>query len=201
MRPRIDPARLAAIAPTELRPGEDAVARFVAEVEAVAGTAEVVARGDAVDAAERAVLAHRPLRVVLTADLDARREALAGRLETVGVEVVHYEQADRATVAEADVAVTGCVAAVAATGSIVTGGAAGRGGALIAPVHVCLVERRRLFDGLLDVLRALPAIGVGSALSFQSGPSRTADIEKTLILGMHGPKAVHVVVVEGDADS
>ncbi len=201
MRPRIDPARLAAIAPTELRPGEDAVARFVAEVEAVAGTAEVVARGDAVDAAERAVLAHRPLRVVLAADLDARREALAGRLETVGVEVVHYEQADRATVAEADVAVTGCVAAVAATGSIVTGGAAGRGGALIAPVHVCLVERRRLFDGLLDVLRALPAIGVGSALSFQSGPSRTADIEKTLILGMHGPKAVHVVVVEGDADS
>lgn len=197
-RPRIDGARLAAIAPTELRPGEDPVARFVAEVEAVAGTAEVVTRGEAAEALERAVLAAQPLRVVLAADLDGRRDDLEERLTAHGIDVLRYEDgvSDREALAAADVAVTGCLAAVAATGSIVTGGAAGRGGALIAPVHVCVVERRRLFDGLLDVLRALPAIGVGSALSLQSGPSRTADIEKTLILGMHGPKAVHVVVVD-----
>ena len=69
----------------------------------------------------------------------------------------------------------------------------------MAPHHVCLVESRRLFGGLLSLLRALPRIGAASGMALQSGPSRTADIEKTLILGMHGPKTVHVVVVDDGA--
>lgn len=201
MRRPLDPAMLARIAPTELRPGEDPVARFVAELTAVSGTAEVVTRAGTLEALERAAMAGEPRRAILTADLDSRRAALAERLEARGVEVLLYEQAvaDRAALAAADVAVTGCQAAVAATGSVLAGGAQGRAGALIAPRHVCLVERRRLFGGLLALLRALPDIAPGSAIALQSGPSRTADIEKTLILGMHGPKAVHAVVVDDPA--
>lgn len=51
-------------------------------------------------------------------------------------------------------------------------------------------------DGLLAVLRHAGTLGV-SGMAFQSGPSRTADIEKTLVLGMHGPKRVHVVLLNG----
>ena len=45
--------------------------------------------------------------------------------------------------------------------------------------------------GLAEALRRLPA---GSMAAFQSGPSRTADIEKKLILGMHGPGVTHVII-------
>jgi L-lactate dehydrogenase complex protein LldG len=100
-----------------------------------------------------------------------------------------------------DATVTGCLAAVAATGSIVTGGAAGRGGALVAPLHVCVVERRRFVDGLADLMRIVARLGGGSMIALQTGPSRTADIEKTLIIGVHGPKRVHVVLLDGILDN
>ncbi|MCB0882227.1 MAG: LUD domain-containing protein [Thermoleophilia bacterium] len=197
----LDPALLARIAPTELAPGEDPIARFRREVEAVSGVVTVTARGGVVDALESAVMEHWPGRVTLAADLDAYRDPLRERLVPRGIDADDYEVVarDRARAEATDVAVTGCVAAVAGTGSILTGGASGRGGALVAPHHVCLVESRRLFGGLLSLLRALPRIGAASGMALQSGPSRTADIEKTLILGMHGPKTVHVVVVDDGA--
>jgi L-lactate dehydrogenase complex protein LldG len=102
---------------------------------------------------------------------------------------------DREVVRGLVATVTGCLAAVAATGSVVTGGAAGRAGALVAPLHVAVVREAQIVDGLSGLLRVLPSLGGGSGVALQSGPSRTADIEKTLILGMHGPKAVHVVLV------
>lgn len=194
----IDPAVLARIAPSELAPGEDRIARFRREVEAVSGVVTVVGRDGVVDALEAAVMEHLPGRVTLAADLDAHREPLRDRLVARGIDAADYEVVarDRVRTEATDVAVTGCVAAVAGTGSILTGGASGRGGALVAPHHVCLVESRRLCGGLLSLMRALPRIGAASAMALQSGPSRTADIEKTLILGMHGPKTVHCVVVD-----
>ena len=193
----MDPALLARITPTELGPGQDPVERFRREVEAVSGTVTVVERDGAIDALEQAVMAHSPLRVTLAADLGGHRGPLADRLAERDLDADHYEDVagNRGRIADTDVAVSGCLAAVAATGSILTGGASGRGGALVAPHHVCLVETRRLFPGLQALLRALPDVGAASAVALQSGPSRTADIEKTLILGMHGPKTVHVVVV------
>jgi len=192
-----DPALLARIAPTELRPGEDPVTRFVREARLVQTAVEVTTRDRLAAAVTQALRAEGARRVAVAADLAPLRYEMAARLREAGIEAVRYEDVapDRDAVRDLDATVTGCMAAVAATGSIVTGGAAGRGGALVAPVHVCVVERSRLFDGLLALLRALPDLGAASAIALQTGPSRTADIEKTLILGMHGPKAVHVVVV------
>lgn len=196
---RPDPMELARISPTECRPGEDVVARFMAEITAVQGTVERVRRDQVAAAVARAVRAEDAQQVALTVDLDAHRRAIAEALADEGVGVVDYAEVarDRDRLGRLDATVTGCQAAVAATGSILTGAAtAGRAGALIAPLHVCLVEERRIFPGLLSVMRALPDLAPGSALALQSGPSRTADIEKTLILGMHGPRTVHVVIVE-----
>ena len=102
---------------------------------------------------------------------------------------------DRAGALEA--VVTGCTAAVAATGSIITtAGEAGRAAALIAPVHVCVVRASDLVDGIHELMTGGRLDPAGSLIAFQSGPSRSADIEKTLILGVHGPGRVHVVLVE-----
>ena len=191
-------AELYDLAPTEMRPGEDPVTRFIAELEAVSGTASRVGRDGLVADVLAALAKVEAQRVALAADLGGARDELAAALRDAGLEVSMYEDVapDRATSRNLDATVTGCIAAVAATGSILTGGASGRAGALIAPTHVCVVEEPRILDGLLATLRLAATLGA-SGMALQSGPSRTADIEKTLILGMHGPKYVHCTVLDG----
>jgi L-lactate utilization protein LutC len=187
------------MAPTELAPHEDALTRFQAELELAGGTSMRVSAAELIGEITTALAAAGAHRIALTADLDDARPAIAQALETARYDVVDYEAVagDRSGVRELDATVTGCLAAVAATGSIVTGGAAGRGGALVAPTHVCVVEIRRVVDGLVSLMRLAPRLGAGSMMAVQTGPSRTADIEKTLIIGVHGPKRVHVVLLDG----
>jgi L-lactate utilization protein LutC len=186
-------------APTELRAGEDPTERFLTEAAAVSAT---VARVDPADLGPAIVSTLREMgaqRIALTADLEDARHPLFLTLTNADFDVFRYENIapERAAAGMLDATVTGCVAAIAATGSIVTGGPAGRAGGLIAPNHICVVEHARLVSGLAEFLRGPARLEGISSLSLQSGPSRTADIEKTLVLGVHGPCAVHVVLLEG----
>ena len=69
------------------------------------------------------------------------------------------------------------------------------------PVHLAIVNSQEIVDTLDDVflLRRLDYLrnggDMGSYLNFISGPSRTADIEQTLVVGVHGPKEVHMVIL------
>jgi hypothetical protein len=121
----------------------------------------------------------------------------AGRL---GVTCAEH---DPPTAATAALGVTGSVAAVAATGSVVLDAAraGGRGASLLPPMHLCVVRASTVVATPGDVLRA---IGTGapppSNLVLVTGPSRTGDIEQILTVGVHGPAAVHVVVLDGSPD-
>ena len=194
-----EPAELWRIAPTELRPDEDPHTRFLAEVAKVSGTSARCTSAELVEEIVRQIGSSPRQQIALTADLGDARPVIGRALIDAGHDVYDYERIadDRQTVRHLDVTVTGCLAAVAATGSIVTGGSAGRGGALVAPTHICVVEARRVVAGLADLMRLAPRLGAGSMIALQSGPSRTADIEKTLIIGVHGPKRVHVIVLDG----
>jgi L-lactate utilization protein LutC len=187
------------MAPTELAPHQDALTRFAAELELAGGTSMRVGATELIGEITATLAAAGAHRIALAADLDDARPVLTAALEAARFDVVAYEAVagDRRAVQELDATVTGCLAAVAATGSIVTGGAAGRGGALLAPLHVCVVETRRVVDGLASLMRLAPRLGAGSMMAIHTGPSRTADIEKTLIIGVHGPKRVHVVLLDG----
>ncbi len=104
----------------------------------------------------------------------------------------------------ADVGLTGTDYALAETGSLVILPRQGlsRLVSLVPPVHVALVRPEEVLETLHDLflLRRLEFKRydgeMGSYLNFITGPSRTADIEMTIVQGVHGPKSVHLVLIE-----
>jgi L-lactate dehydrogenase complex protein LldG len=98
-----------------------------------------------------------------------------------------------AGVRECDLGVTGCDCLVAQTGSIIvsTLSAGGRALSVLPPVHLVIARREQIVPDLasgLALLRKRYDKHWPSALSVITGPSRTADIEKILVMGAHGPK-------------
>lgn len=105
--------------------------------------------------------------------------------------------ASRAAQAGAEVGLTGCAGAIAETASLVMLEAPGRprAASLLPPVHVAIVCADALHATMADYFRAqAQAMAASSSCTFITGPSRTADIELTLTLGIHGPGRVVVVI-------
>ena len=103
--------------------------------------------------------------------------------------------------ASCDVSITGCEYLVARTGSIVMSAAqqSGRTASVYAPIHICIAYNSQMLFDVKDALLFLKEKYAGSFpsfITFASGPSRTADIEKTLVTGVHGPKEVYCFLVE-----
>ena len=100
-----------------------------------------------------------------------------------------------------DAAITSCEALVARTGSIImsSGQQSGRTTSVYAPIHVCIAYTNQLVYDVKDGLQLIKEKYTGripSLVTFATGPSRTADIEKTLVVGVHGPKEVYVFLIE-----
>jgi L-lactate dehydrogenase complex protein LldG len=103
--------------------------------------------------------------------------------------------------ADCDVSITGCECLVARTGSIVLSAAqqSGRNTSVYAPIHICVAYTRQLVYDVKDALQVVKekyGDQLPSLITFATGPSRTADIEKTLVVGVHGPKEVYLFLVE-----
>jgi len=103
--------------------------------------------------------------------------------------------------AHADASITGCEWLVARTGSIVMSAAqkSGRTASVYAPVHICIAFTNQVVYDIKDALNAARekyGNNLPSLITFATGPSRTADIEKTLVVGVHGPKEVYLFLVE-----
>ena len=102
---------------------------------------------------------------------------------------------------QCDVSITGCEALVARTGSMVLSSAqpVGRTVSVYAPVHICIAYTSQIVYDIKDalmVLRNKYGAVLPSMITFATGPSRTADIEKTLVVGVHGPKEVFCFLVD-----
>ena len=104
------------------------------------------------------------------------------------------------------VGVTGALAAIAETGTLVlaSGPESPTSLALVPPVHVAVVPTNRLLGTYEESWAILRARGAGAgkelfmprAVNWITGPSRTADIEQTLLLGAHGPQRLFIVLVD-----
>ena len=96
---------------------------------------------------------------------------------------------------EADACITDCEAAVARTGTFVFSSRQnhGRVAPVFFPVHIVVVTPNQILNDIENALNMVQRKYNGqlpSMLNFNTGPSRTADIEKTLVTGVHGPKEV-----------
>ena len=103
--------------------------------------------------------------------------------------------------ADCDAAVTTCEALIARTGSMLmsTGQESGRTVSVYAPVHICVASSSQLVYDVKDgfqVLKDKYGNKLPSFITLATGPSRTADIEKTLVVGVHGPKEVFCFLVD-----
>jgi L-lactate dehydrogenase complex protein LldG len=104
---------------------------------------------------------------------------------------------DKRALEQCDAGLTECDALVAHTGSVLvtSRSAGGRALSVLPPHHVVLARREQLLPGLPDAFALLKARYDGnypSMISFITGPSRTGDIERILVLGAHGPKKLTI---------
>ncbi len=98
------------------------------------------------------------------------------------------------------VGITGCFCAIAETGTLMLCGSPDNPAtvSLLPETHIALVPVSRIVAGMEEGF-ALARAELGQlprAVNFISGPSRTGDIEQTIVLGAHGPYRVHLILVE-----
>ena len=168
----------------------DLAARFRARAEESASTCDRVAvMADAPGAVARYLAAHRL----------PRSGCVWPRLAGLDWKAAGLELEPRAAKGGDLVGVTGAFCALAETGTLamVSGPDTPASASLLPETHVALVPLARLVPHMEDAWDLMRAeLGrLPRAVNYISGPSRTADIEQTLVLGAHGPYRVHIVLV------
>lgn len=137
-------------------------------------------------------------RIALPVSPFLRQLDVQRHLNLAGFEVGRWDRLSADEVFDFDCGVTDVYCAVAETGSLVMRADPdhGRVLSLAAPVHVAIVQPKDLVPDLVDLFEKLQREGTGSGITLISGPSKTSDIETTLVTGVHGPMRVIVFVLQ-----
>jgi L-lactate dehydrogenase complex protein LldG len=154
---------------------------------------------------EHEAAAHARLAALRDAEGWQRVAGHRGGLSTTGAECLGLPVLwtdggyDKLALERCDVGITECDVLVAQTGSLVVTSASSGGRALsvLPPHHVVLARRDQLVPDLPAAFRLLQdryGTKYPSMISFVTGPSRTGDIERILVLGAHGPKKLTVLL-------
>lgn len=101
-----------------------------------------------------------------------------------------------------DAGITSAQAGIAETGTLVLDSSVERNRlvSLVPPIHIAILDASKIFLTLGETLAALHSgPELSPAITFITGPSRTADIELTLTLGVHGPQQLYVIINKGGA--
>lgn len=116
----------------------------------------------------------------------------------LSADVVRWDgsEAMRAACERAVLGITGCAWAVAATGSVALYSTAATGllPSVLPPAHLVLLRAEDVVATVADGLNRVPRPAMPALMKLVTGPSMTADIEGTLVTGVHGPGRVGVIV-------
>lgn len=169
--------------------GKDLLARFRLKAESLASSVAVVAEQSAVPAAVARYLAAGNLGklAVVSGDIAALDWAGSG-----------LQVAARPAVDSDQVGISGCFCAIAETGTLMllSGPDSPATVSLLPETHIALVPVARIVATMEEAFALLRTErgALPRAVNFISGPSRTGDIEQTIVLGAHGPCRVHLIL-------
>ncbi len=133
---------------------------------------------------------------------DVPEGSLRGDLAARGYQVSEWgEEHCAQRVYETDASVTDCRYGIADTGALLvwSDSGFGRSTTLTVPLHIVLLPAPRIVADLIDALPRVRRDAGGlipSNVVIINGPSKTADIEMNLVTGVHGPKFLHVIVID-----
>lgn len=124
-------------------------------------------------------------------------DELNEEVTNAGIEIINSQES---FIADCEAGVTLCESMVARTGSILVSSALGGGRRLsiYPPIHIVVGYTSQIVPEIGDALEKIKNTypEVPSLISLTTGPSRTADIEKTLVLGAHGPKELILFLID-----
>jgi len=141
--------------------------------------------------------------VALPSFASGERLELAEGLAGLGVDLLQNDLRGRAS--SAALGITGVNFGLAATGTLVLESTPEpiRLASTLPERHVALLDPRKIIDDLVaatPILRQFHQQMPQNFLAYITGPSRTADIERVLTIGVHGPKELYILLVEGLSD-
>ena len=184
------------------RPGreeiEDPPARFVEELETLGGHGR---RTENLEEAREYLLdLTREAKLLVRWDVEYLDELGADEpLREAGVEVaIWHDRPDLREIAgRADLGLSTATWAIAETGSLVLEHGPGRGRSvtLLPPTYVAILPADRVLKTVPEAIRKYAGGTLPANVCFHTGPSRSGDIEMSLVVGMHGPGDVHVILV------
>ncbi|MFV9673142.1 MAG: LutC/YkgG family protein [Acidimicrobiia bacterium] len=184
-------------------PEVDLLERFTEAVEAVSGVVHVDGIATALD---QIVASHGPGRLLAWDEEQLPVGGAIGRLTDAGCKAVSgMVPADasgrrdhQADYIDVRYGLTGAEAAFAESGSIVVRSGPGRPrmASLVPLVHIALLPADRIFRSQMHWLTQPESDLAGATnVVYITGPSRTADIEQKITLGVHGPRELHVILI------
>ena len=189
-------------------PVETMVEDFARELRALSGHVHILEDAEGVVPVILEILqGHQAKQIIAWDGADLGLPWLRGALTEAGITMVDSHIAADADGRKANlsaldgiqVGLTGAQGGLADTGTLalVSGPGRGRLASLLPPVHIAVLSAQKLYPSLPTFLAANPTAATeGSNLVFITGPSRTADIELTLSMGVHGPKEIHVIITQ-----
>jgi L-lactate dehydrogenase complex protein LldG len=181
----------------------DAAATFLLEkfqqgLELIGGKCQMVANAREAAAAVQQIITTTKAKKVALSDSPLAQQVS----QQVDADVIWIDNASAEELFDCEIGMSGAQYACAVTSTLVleTDAERNRLCSLVPPIHIALVEAKKLLPTLGDALRATgeknPA-QISRAITFITGPSRTSDIELTLAIGVHGPQELHVIVMQG----
>jgi len=185
---------------------DELLARFTREAEAAGAEVASASSHDAAREQIRQWLQANGARQVVTTSTPRVTALALNGLALPGIEIdslgdLNDTGEKRRRALAADVGISDADYGLADTGTLAVRAtpAQGRLASLLPPVHIAVLSRQRIVPDLATCFRALDVREEArrtSLLTLITGPSRTADIEQTLTVGVHGPGALYILLVD-----
>ena len=172
--------------------------KFAFELEVLGGNFTSCSFGEVPDKIQE-ILSSRAINQLLVWDEPYLIGGLLEKLSDAGIQTIHPAKETQAASSLVKAGLTGASAGIADTGSLLLLGGVGRPltASLLPEVHIAILQEKDVFENLPQALNHVDVRQAQAAIII-TGPSRTADIEMTLTIGVHGPGELFVLCITSE---